>query len=610
MQRWARCWIWSCAFGAGACARPGSDAPQTFSVHRTTPEFADATVPVVMLNDWITLHFDAPIDPLTVTRDTVTVLDAEGHQVQGHLRVDAQYVAFVPEPPITPELNDGSLEPGREYRLVAAGYPRPDAIRSRAGQRLDRMFVGVFKTAVYDASPPLRPIQGVPTVLRPAFHGQVPIDRPIVQLHFTLPVLPTTVRPAAFEALLSRGSRLWQVRPRSVRVASARGPTDDYPGCTVELDLGGELAVVDGDETEVLQPGDFLSVRLAQGPDAVLGYGNQPVLQSSDAALWTVVEGASVAVLEWPRALGERPLGSDSLLPGFEVVQGGVRARARVEAGTGALGILRPLRNLVLRPGEPFDRGDGTIVQSVGNAFPFLAIDIPAGVTVRLEAPAGAALLACGSVRIDGQLWIETEPVPTRSQALREVAAAALLASAPVAIVAGGEIAVNGAIATGRAIADDQSLLAVMSAGGVAIAGPLPEGAIVAVEAQRPLQWQAAQRKRTMTTRLTPGVPPGCEIECVAHSGWLRFPSDIGSGIVAIDQLDPRLQVGWQLAPPDPVRTGRADLRPERWTQVREVVSGGAIDVPPGHHLRFRLRTRVQPGAALPRLAAISVRAR
>ncbi|MBK8096472.1 MAG: hypothetical protein IPK26_05150 [Planctomycetes bacterium] len=592
-----------------ACSRPPNDPSAPFSVHRSTPEFGGA-VPVVMLNDWLTLYFNAPIDPMTVTRDTLTVLDAEGHQVQGQLRVDAQYVAFVPEPPITAELTDGSLQPGREYRLVAAGYPRPDAIRSRTGQRLDRMFVGVFRTAGHDALPPLRPIQGRPTMLVTARHGQLPVDRPFVQLHFTAPVLPTTVRPAAFEVLVSRDSRWWGVRPRGARVTPVRGPGDEYPGCTVELDLGGELAVLDGEDTEVLQAGDFLQVGLVHGRDALLGYGNQMVLQPPDTTMWTVVDGASVTVLEWPGALGERALDSESLLPGFEVVQGGVRARTRVEAGNGMLGILRPRHDLVLRPGEPFDRGDGTLVQSEGNRFPFLAIDIPAGITVRLLAPNGAALLACGSVRIDGELQIDTPPLVARGHALREVPVAALLTGAAVALVAGGEVIVNGAVTAAGAIGEGQSVLTVASAGGARITGPLPDGAIVAVEAQRPLQWHAAQRKRTMTTRLTPGVPENCEIECVAHSAWLRFPSDVASGIVAIDQLDPRLEIGWQLAPPDPVRTGRADTRPERLTQIRDVAPGGAIDVPAGHHLRFRLRTRVQPGTSPPRLASIAVRAR
>ena len=54
----------------------------------------------------------------------------------------------------------------------------------------------------------------------------------------------------------------------------------------------------------------------------------------------------------------------------------------------------RPQADITLRPGVPFDRGDGVLVQSVGADFPFLAIDIPAGVRVRVESSVPVQLLA------------------------------------------------------------------------------------------------------------------------------------------------------------------------------------------------------------------------
>ena len=82
---------------AGCWQRGGEAKPLT--IDRTSPVLGDSSRPV-LLNDSLTVYFSGPILPLSVTPDSVTVLDDQGHQVPGDLRLGDNWVAFVPEPPL------------------------------------------------------------------------------------------------------------------------------------------------------------------------------------------------------------------------------------------------------------------------------------------------------------------------------------------------------------------------------------------------------------------------------------------------------------------------------------------------------------------------------
>src|SRR5262249_30231748 len=126
--------------------------------------------------------------------------------------------------------------------------------------------------------------------------------------------------------------------------------------------------------------------------------------------IFSVVQGAAAVVLEWPQRDDNLLPAADVATPGFEYVHGVFRPLVRVEAGDGSLGVFRPTRHPTLEPGQPFARGDGTRVASRGSVFPFLAIDVPAGVTVTIDARrAPVQLLALARVQVMGRIAIEGE---------------------------------------------------------------------------------------------------------------------------------------------------------------------------------------------------------
>ncbi|MCK5943528.1 MAG: hypothetical protein KAI24_16215, partial [Planctomycetes bacterium] len=382
------------------------------SVDRTSPALGDPSQPV-LLNDALTIYFSGDLRPLSVTPDSVTLLDEQGHQVPGELEVGSNWVSFRPDPPLAPDLSDGSFRPGAHYRLQLAGQPRPDSIRGADGRWLDAAVTFDVFVADRDQVPAglpsiLRPVASeLPFVVRGSDMLYVAADDPRLQLHFTQPVLPTTVDVDAFKVQLLGVAA--EILPRSVRVVTSA--LDDQPGCTVELDLGALPRFADG-TSRALSEGDYISVTVRPG-SRVTDYAGRPPLSSAN--FWSVVAGRNLPICEWP-AGGEADLIADELRAGFEVSGATIRPRVRVEAGNGSLGVFRPARDLTLRPGQPFDPGDGRSCVSTGADFAFAAIDIPEGVTVTVDAQGGPVRLrATGGVRIAGGLHLlaPTVPLPT-----------------------------------------------------------------------------------------------------------------------------------------------------------------------------------------------------
>lgn len=570
----------------------------------------------MLLNDTITVYFSAPVDPLSVTSDSFAVLDLRGNQVPGRLRVGGTFVTFEPVPPLQPDLQDGSLQPDSEYRLALAGYPRPDGLRAVDGQRLPAAQRWTFRTAATGSGEglpaPLRPPPGdLPFLLRPAEPRYLPVDAPRLRLDFTLPLLPASVSAAGFSIQLVRRSVV-PITPRTVRVVPVPATVAEYPGCTVEIDLGTEPLAQDDGRPIRLVPGDIVVVELRTGSESVVDYAGRPVQLRPVAQFWHLVPGTVVTLFDWPRSRGvvsaENPLD-----PAFEIVGEPlqVRPRVRVEAGDASLGVLRPQRDLLLRPGLPFDRGDGAIVVSRDNTFPFLAIDIREGIEVRVDAVAGPVqLLVCGGVRIAGALVLDAAPVPLPAPTVDLVPVPGLLAGSPVTLLAAGDVRVTGSVASVLTPAADMTALTIVSAGQIELQGPLPANTLLAFDelgGLAPATRFAGSKGEAivMATRLTYGVAAGAAFDVAGYTPWYSLPVPSDGGVLRVMPEDSLVRVGWQVASPHPIDPAVPDSRADRIGKPRIATDGTFLPLPLGSFLRLRLEAAVRGDRPLPRLSSL-----
>lgn len=611
------------ALPAAGCWRSTPPAAPVFTIHRVSPELGEGAAPL-LLNDAITVYFSAPVDPMTVTGDSVAVLDAAGHRVPGRLGVEGSWVTFEPVPPVQPSLDDGSLQPDATYRFVVAGFPRSDGVRAADGRHLTAGITVPFRTAGRDVAhlglpAPLQPVYSrlLPFALRDAeaaaIPPAIPADDPRLRLQFTLPILPTSVSSEAVEVWLLRNNGFGavprrehhRVVPRAVRVVHLPAAAGGYPGSMLEVDLGSTVRTLPGGELVALQPEDFVGVRLATGPAALQDYFGRPHQVPPDQVrYWSVVAGSAVAVARWPALAADERIWSDADLatPGFEITEAGtLRPLVRTEAGDGSLGVFRPRRATILAADRPFDRGDGTLVRGTGGLFAFRAIDVPAGVTVRIEARGRPVrLLAQGRIRIAGVLEIDgTAQVPD----LRPLAdVSTVMDSAAVSLLGAGGIRIEGAV---RAIGGEGGAsLALITAGALELDGPIPLDSILATE-RRGSDLGAVARCTPVRVRLTPGLPDGAERTATGYTSFVALPPSGAGGIVRIDPPDTDVRVAWQAVAADPVDRERPDADPGRRTPPRDVEDGQRIDAPIGSFVRMRCTARVRGGEPLPRLESI-----
>jgi hypothetical protein len=601
-------WILAGGIALAACSR-GRPATPSFSIARVSPAVT-ANAPPLLLNDAVTVYFSGELMPVSVTPDAVTMVDELGHAVPGSLRVGPNWVTFQPIPPLTPELNDGSFRPGASYDLMVAGSPRPDAVRSVDGRRLDAAAVFRIRIARLDQRP-----AGLPAVLRPPGNDlpfvlrtpdqplQLAADQPRLRLHFTQPVLPTSAVAEAFSITLL-GSPLVELVPRSVRIVTSRA-TDFVPGCTVEIDLGAMPQRADGGTPTALQGGEHICVQL-RAATPLLDYSGAAPLPASPQ-WWSVVQGDTVAMAEWPRA-GDAIASDDGLAPTFEAHGPVLRPRVRVEAGDGSLGVFRPSRDMLLRPGEPIAHGDGGWIVSRGNTFPFAAIDIPEGVTVRIDATGSPVqLLSLGSVRIAGTLEVlaAPAPLPSRHAALP---VAELAQRAPVAVVAAGDIDLSGRVTGPSAGASEGTLLLLASAGTIdlrGLQGELPFHTMLAFDAAAGAGGGAIRGPRgqsvVFSAAFTYGAAAGADFQVRAVLPWRPLPLDRDAVVVHFER-NADVGVALQSAPPDAARKGEPDLGIGRVSRLQAVADGDTVTVPAGAFVRRALTTRVVGGQEPPRL--------
>ncbi len=593
--------------GFTGCWQRG-EAPEPLQVERTSPVLGDPDQPV-LLNDALTVYFSDDVRAMTVTPDSVTLLDERGHQVPGQLKTGSNWVSFVPAPPLTPELTDGSFRPGGRYRLQIAGHPRPDAIRAADGRWLDAAVTYEVHVADLDQAP-----VGLPSILRPpvsdvplvARRSEEPLkvaaDNPRLTVHFSQPLLPTSVTVDAFRVQVL-GRTVETLRPRGVRILTSF--FDQAPGSSVELDLGALPRCVDGSPRRLVQ-GDFISAEVRLG-GGLTDYAGLPPL-SSLASTWQVVAGSSVPMCEWPD-LEQSFSGPSGLEPGFEVSRGGVRPRVRVEAGDGSLGVFRPLRDTVLRPGLPFDRGDGTQQVSSLGEFCFSLIDVPEGVTVTVDARgAPVRLRATGGVRIRGTLRIEGPSAALPADRVGSRPVAGLIDAAPFSVVAAGAVAVLGRVESDADLAAGRTSLLLASASALELQAVLPLQTMLVVEAgEGSLRRISGARgsARVYPATFTPGLAAGSDFEVVGVLPWRQLPVDQDAGVLQLGDGRSTLAVDWQATSADPIRGESPDTgagRVGRWQPARD---GDVVVVGGGAFLRLRLRARVRSAAGLPEIGRL-----
>ena len=603
-SRRERPWPLLLVLGLAACWQ-STEQSEPLQVERTSPALDDASQPV-LLNDSLTVYFSDEILPLSVTPDSVSVLDDAGHQVPGSLQVGSNWVAFRPEAPLDSDLMDGSFQPGGRYRLMIAGYPRHDSIRTRDGRWLEAATTFDVHVAEFGEQP-----AGLPSLLRPpatelpfVLRGleeqrrQLPADVPRLQLHFTQPVLPGSVRAEDFDVRLL-ANPVARLTPRNARIV--RSPIDVQPGCTVELDLGALPRRSDGSRRP-LGDGDWISVMLRSNA-ALCDFAGRRALPAPPMH-WLVVAGRSLPLCEWPgdddADYGQR----EQLEPGFERQRAVIRPRVRVEAGSGALGAFRPRGDVTLRPGVPFDRGDGELVVSDGDSFPFLSIDVPSGVAVTVDASAGPVrLLACGGVRIRGELLVAARPVELPGGRYSEQPVRELTAAAPVALLAAGNVDLRGDVRSDVAIGSSQTVLLVATAARLQLQGSTPFQTMLVADRIDGPRGQSLAYAASWTYGLADGAAFGVH----GTLPWRRLPEHLAGGSLQVIEPRGELAVAWQATPADPVRGERPDLaagRIGRWQTARD---GDLLSTEAGAFVRLSLRAKVHAGEPLPRVDQLRI---
>ncbi len=567
----------------------------------------------LLLNQQVTLVFSAPLDPDSARGDAFQVVDEAGRAVQGRVLVGNQSLTFEPRVPLRPELDDGSFRPDATYRVLVAGYPRPGGLRAADGRMLQRGLSFTYRTARKDAASegfptPLLPIAGgtIPFVLQaPPAPQWLPLDQPRLRMQFTLPVLPSSLSLAAFDVALvkrEQGAQVLRVEPATCRLVGADPVLGTLPGAAVELGFRRELRVVGADRAVALEPGDVLVVTLAAGDAALRDYSNRRVsaLPGESSQWWEVVAGAGPGLLEWP---GSRVAlaSTEPLHPGLEVLRDGrARPALRVEAGDGSLGVFRPVRATRIARGIAFDRGDGTMVQDRDGSLPFLAIDVPEGVAVEIDAREHSIqMLACGSARVAGELVVSGVAQPTRLRAGELTTFGALAEAASFLLATGGGIRVTGAIRAAPTAADG-SLVALAAAGPLDLAGPVPPATMLAVEPGARGLTGSAERAVPVLLRMTPGLPVGAEILVEAATEWFAVPAECSAARLDWMSADPGYHLLVQSIPGDPFRPERPDPRPGRASAPLPLLTGSRFQFLPGGFLRVCFQCRVRGSEALP----------
>lgn len=601
------------------CGMETAPSSLPFRVTQVEPTLGDegAGSEPVYLNQEIRIRFSLRIDPLSVTENTVRITDEDGQLVKGALRRQAFSVTFEPVAPLEPTLADGSFKPGARYCLEVAGFPRAGAVRSSDGEVLEQGVVRWFDVVPADQDPsPLlhAPSSPVGFALEEGMLKMAEDSRTLT-LYFHEPPMPTTATPRAFKLYRQRseGGQLdfESFSPKSVKLLRLPHSNPALPSWLVELELD-------------RVPGGYLCVELVADPKVALrdyrGALPQRVLsQGRGAPRLAPVVGEPLLVEVFPG--GRVPLirqdfskrvsfRSDPGALGFEVRGGRARPRVRAEAGTGCLGSFAPRTSTVLKPGLPFDRGDGQLVVAPGPVFDFLDVDIPADVTVRLVHGGPVQIRACGNITIDGELVLEGTP-PGVTLPGSDVPASQILEAAGVALIAAGEIVVRGRI-EGPGASDEartgSSPLTLLSGGDLwLLGGRVPTGITLATEPGRRVHGEAGSGANPVPAApMKSELPPGVTLRAAAATEWFRLPFTHYRRIeIELEDVRGDLRVQVQVASADasdPERPSRDALPAPVPLPLKE-----SLSVPPGGFVRFHFEATVHSGEPAPSIGGLTV---
>jgi len=573
----------------------------------------------LFLNSRVAVFFTQELDPLSVTLDTLRLVKLTGEPGVVKLRktLRSRSVILEPEPPITPALEDGSLQPDQLYRLEIAGLPLTNTVTSLTGKPLLRRNLRYFRTVTATARETDLPYP----LLMPV--GVLPGDvlelrrRPIqmaaasggLDLHFTLPLVPATVRPEAFEVHRVRegAAKSTGLVPTSTHVVSRPRPLDPHPGCTVRLTFA---------NTDAVQSGDTVYV-LVKGKGGVRDYRGRG-LSGTDPGfrrVW-VYQGEKAPLLRLPRRnpVPSQPLCFEPLDPKrpeqkqllFECRDGKwIQPLARKEAGDGSLGVFHPKTSMVLVPNRPFELGNGQTVVT-GTAFNFRAIRIPKGVTVTVRSQRRVQLRASGAVRIYGVLRLDTPAPAGKAQQIDLRSPAAVCSYAPVALIAAGSVQVTGSIEREGQAEGPGSPLAVLATS-IQLQGRIPFHTILAVP-KRVDVTGPAQSATVVELTMESGLPTDTRIMAAAYTEWRRLPLGFSGRVRArAEDVQGDVEVSLQVVAADPVDPQIPYLDPGALPRPLRLPLREPLQVPRGGHVRFLLRAPVVGGALLPRLRALVV---
>jgi hypothetical protein len=168
----------------------------------TLLEFRQKDFDSVALNEELLFYFSSDLDRSSVTSDSVRIVDGQGREVAGERSVRGNALSFLPALPCAPDLSDGGLRPGADYRVVLGGFPRPDGIRAASGALLSASLVLSFRTADVGRESPLflDPFLG-PFLLLPVgkLSNEIELEDGMLVLEYGEALDPASVPGCRFE---------------------------------------------------------------------------------------------------------------------------------------------------------------------------------------------------------------------------------------------------------------------------------------------------------------------------------------------------------------------------------------------------------------------------
>jgi hypothetical protein len=353
----------------------------------------------VFLNETLVFHFSAEVDQASVTGQSFRIHGPEGRRARGRIEVQGSKLLFHPELPRAADLSDGGFVPDGLYHVELAGFPRPDGLRGRRREVLERTVHASFSTVrrASGSRPFLDPSPGVSRLWLSVREDERQIG-PLDPIRFRCEeaVDPTTVRSEQFKLYRStkRDAGTGGEGPQLDALAcEVRLVRNDRDGALLEMRPVGESeelvpALEPGEYFLLIDPRDFDLKALGGGPIRFV-HGVQPFpifVAGPRIGLWReeFLDPAGRSPEPVPETDGT------ALWDG----SGKVRARFPLAAGDGQDGTLELT---------------GEIEEKDLHAF---RLRVPEGETCELTGPGLVVLRSQGRLAIEGRLTRRVEPAP------------------------------------------------------------------------------------------------------------------------------------------------------------------------------------------------------